>query len=303
MTETNKPSTDQPETPLWYAVDLEISPEVEELVTWALWEFGAAGIQTLEETRKKIVISASFETVPDLKQIRSEFEIAIQNASFDSADLRQITLREVPNEDWLKKWKEGYVPFPVGNRFLITPSWIEPDEDQIGDRIVIEIDPGMAFGTGTHETTQLCLRALETYWHGGTLLDVGTGTGVLAIAASKLHPRAEIHAFDVDANAIAIARENARINDIGQNLHFEVCDITRYQGQLFSVVVANLTIDILGPELARLEKVVDNGGVLIMSGILTQQVADLCLLMKHTSLSEHSIIEFGEWAMVAAKRI
>jgi ribosomal protein L11 methyltransferase len=292
----------QPATQCWYAVDLEIAPRAEEIITWNMWELGAAGIQTLAETRNQIVISATFETIPDLQQIKSALYAALDDVSFEQTDLGQITLREVVNEDWLKKWKEGYEPFPVGNRFLITPSWIKPDAELIQDRIVIEIDPGMAFGTGTHETTQLCLQAIEEYWQGGRLLDVGTGTGILAIGASKLYPDAEIYAFDVDANAITIARENARINNISKNLHFEVGDISRYDGQQFSVVVANLTIDILGPEISRLANVVDHGGSLIMSGILTQQVSDLRLLIEHAALVEISCETLGEWAMMAAKR-
>jgi len=293
---------DNAETSCWYAVDLEIAPPSEEIVTWALWEWGANGIQTLEETRNKIVLSASFETIPDLDQIRSQVIAALNGASFEATDLRQSTLREVPNEDWLKKWKEGYQPFAVGKRFLITPSWIKPDSDLIGDRIVIEIDPGMAFGTGTHETTQLCLEALEKYWHGGILLDVGTGTGILAIGAAKLYPDTEIYAFDVDANAVAIARENARINDASKNLHFDVCEIDRYKGQRFSVVLANLTIDILGPQLPRLANVVEEGGILIMSGILIQQISDLCSVMERAQLMELSRQTSGEWAMLATKR-
>src|SRR4029079_18467199 len=99
--------------------------------------------------------------------------------------------REVPDRDWLAEWKRGWQPVEVG-RFIIAPPWSEISVN----RIVIRIEPGMAFGTGTHETTRLCLKAIEKYFRGGSFLDVGTGTGILAMAAAKLFPEARIEAVD-----------------------------------------------------------------------------------------------------------
>ena len=95
-----------------------------------------------------------------------------------------MSLREVADEDWLGEWKKSWQPVAVGERFLIAPPWSVIDDAR--DRIVIRIEPGMAFGTGTHETTRLCLSAIEEYFAGESFLDVGTGTGILAIAAAKL---------------------------------------------------------------------------------------------------------------------
>src|SRR5258708_29342780 len=116
-----------------------------------------------------------------------------------------MTIRAVADEDWLGEWKKSWQPVEVGARFIIAPPWVEVSHEP--NRCVIRIEPGMAFGTGTHETTRLCLVAIEKYFAGGSFLDVGTGTGILAIAAAKLFPSARLEACDTDADAITIASE------------------------------------------------------------------------------------------------
>src|SRR5262249_6483413 len=134
--------------------------------------------------------------------------------------LRRVEAMTVADQDWLSEWKKGWEPILIGERLLISPSW-KLDKAKGTDRVVIQIDPGMAFGTGTHETTRGCLEMLEKYWPpasgSGRLLDVGTGTGILAIAAfkllsgkllsGKLHPESRVAAFDIDPEAIEVARE------------------------------------------------------------------------------------------------
>src|SRR6185369_11327170 len=122
----------------------------------------------------------------------------------------------------LEEWKRKWQPVHVG-RFIIAPPWSEISPTP--DKVVIRIEPGMAFGTGTHETTRLCLAALEKYSVGNSFLDVGTGTGILAIAAAKINPTARIHACETDAEAVAIAIENARINRVAERITFTVGSI------------------------------------------------------------------------------
>ena len=122
-----------------------------------------------------------------------------------------MNVREVAERDWLEEWKQNWQPVEIG-RFIIAPPWSNLDE--MHDRLIIRIEPGMAFGTGTHETTRLCLDAIQKHFAGGSFLDVGTGTGILAIAAAKLFPEAHIEACDTDETAIEIARENAAANGV-----------------------------------------------------------------------------------------
>ena len=286
----------------WFAVDLEIKPVTEELITWNLWETGAIGIETRAETRDRTELSAYFDILPNIQEIESSLRDALSSAGLPSSDLRSIALRVIVDEDWLRKWKEGYEPFPIGSRFLITPTWKKPLESEIEDRIIIELDPGMAFGTGTHETTQLCLEALETYWRGGNFLDVGTGTGILAIAAALMQQDSYIIAFDIDSNAISVARDNARLNHVDQKIEFDVGTISDYIDRHFDLVVANLTIDILELQLSEVSKATSSTGTLVMSGLLVEQIAQIRSVLSANGLVEITRRESGEWAMIACRK-
>src|SRR5258705_13674605 len=130
-----------------------------------------------------------------------------------------MSVRDIADHDWLAEWKKNWHPVEVG-RFLIAPPWSELPQSH--NRLIIRIEPGMAFGTGTHETTSLCLAAIDKYFAGGSFLDVGTGTGILAIAAAKLFPDSHIEACDTDPDAVAIASENARLNGVAERINFRV---------------------------------------------------------------------------------
>jgi ribosomal protein L11 methyltransferase len=151
----------------------------------------------------------------------------------------------------------------------------------------------MAFGTGTHETTRLCLVALEKYYAGGSFLDVGTGTGILAIAAAKLFPDAHVEACDTDAAAIEIARENARLNNVGESITFRVGTIEETTASA-DVVCANLTADVIVPLLPALLSV--TCGHLILSGILDTQAETVRAGLLECGVSEPcETMQDGEW--------
>src|SRR5205807_7485777 len=160
--------------------------------------------------------------------------------------LIEIVTREIADEDWLAEWKKHWQPVEVG-RFIIAPPWSEPSATAghpNAENIWIRINPGMAFGTGTHETTRLCLHAIEKYYSGGSFFDVGTGTGILAIAAAKLSASAQINACDTDAEAVAIAKENARLNNVEQRITFRVGTVDESIASA-DVVCANLTAPVI----------------------------------------------------------
>jgi ribosomal protein L11 methyltransferase len=166
----------------------------------------------------------------------------------------------------------------------------------------VQIDPGMAFGTGTHETTRGCLELLEKYWHGGALLDVGTGTGILAIAAVKLVPGARVVGFDVDPEAIDVALENAEINGVAEAVELEVNKLASFHGEAFDVVLANLTADVIVPLAADFPQVMSAAGTLIVSGILREQGDDVCAALDAQGFAAIEAKPDGEWITFALQR-
>lgn len=187
--------------------------------------------------------------------------------------------RELADEDWANAWKEHYKPFRLGRRIKIWPTWLprETDDDVRPDDLVLILDPGMAFGTGLHPTTQGCLRALEDIVQPGmSVLDAGTGSGILAIAAAKLGA-SEVAAFDTDSLAVRATQENAARNDVGDVIHAwrgelisVLAEVTR---ESWDVVVANILAPVI-IHLLKKEGLLDYvapGGRLILSGIITEQ--------------------------------
>jgi len=167
----------------------------------------------------------------------------------------------------------------------------------------------MAFGTGTHETTRLCLEALERYWNGGTLLDVGTGTGILAIAAALLHPGSCVTGIDIDPVAVSVARENVAINRVppdqiaileAQPKQFGGCGVDR---EAFDVVIANLTAEVIIDLAPDLIACLAPGGCLILSGILTELAPDVTATLLRSGFSILEQRESGEWSSVVASLV
>jgi ribosomal protein L11 methyltransferase len=200
-----------------------------------------------------------------------------------------MNLREVAQHDWLEEWKQNWQPVEIG-RFIIAPPWSRVDETH--DRLVIRIEPGMAFGTGTHETTRLCLDAIQKQFSGGSFLDVGTGTGILAIAAAKLSPQAHVEACDTDETAIAIARENAELNGVSEQINFRAGSIDETTASA-DLVGANLTADVISQMLPALVGV--TCGKLILSGILETQIEMVQASLHECGIDDFEMAQDGEW--------
>lgn len=268
----------------WYALDLTVEAAALEATAYALMEAGALGTETNEP-----IVSAYFDRLPNREHVRAELAEALCIYELPSSSVRDMQLREVLNRDWLNEWKKEWQPVEIG-RLIIAPPWSEIQPAQ--DRVVVRIEPGMAFGTGTHETTRLCLKAILRFFKGGSFLDVGTGTGILAIAAAKLFPDAQITACDTDASAIEIARENARLNKAEQ--------IDFREGSLADValsadfVCANLTADVITSMLPELLSA--TCGRLVLSGILdTQADAIIAQLPNQETSGNLVVLRDGEW--------
>ena len=284
---------------VWHALEVKIERRAQESVEYALMETGALGTEISDEKNgdesgEFLLVVAYFDAVPERETVRAALFEALAIYDLPSSSVREMSLREVADRDWLGEWKKSWQPVRVGERFLIAPPWSEINERE--ERIVIRIEPGMAFGTGTHETTRLCLAAIEKYFAGGSFLDVGTGTGILAIATAKLFAEARIEACDVDAEAVEIARENARLNDVAESVSFFIGSIDEATASA-NLVCANLTADVIAPLLPALTGV--TCGRLILSGILATQTEQILSRLQELGINAPTeVTTDGEWVAV-----
>ena len=273
----------------WYALDVDIEPEAGEAVEYALIEAGASGTET---TTDSIRVTGYFDKIPDREEIRVQLLDALRIYQLPTSSVRDMNVREVEQRDWLGEWKKNWQPVEVG-RFIISPPWTEIEDTD--NRCVIRIEPGMAFGTGTHETTRLCLAAMQSYYEGGSFLDVGTGTGILAIAAAACAPAAHVEACDTDTDAIRIARENAELNGVADRINFHVGSIDE-QTSSADFICANLTSDVIAKLLPTL--VALTCGRLVLSGILETQIEDIIGSLARLTITDVEITRDGEWVAI-----
>lgn len=280
----------------WHAFDVTLAAAAAtEAVEYALMEAGALGCETTDENNSTARVTAYFTEPPEREHVRACLDDALRLYDFPTSIVSDIKAREVENEDWLGEWKKSWQPVAVGKRFVIAPPW--SDVADALARIIIRIEPGMAFGTGTHETTRLCLAAIEKYFTGKSFLDVGTGTGILAIAAAKLHTHARIEACDTDAEAVAIARENARLNNVeSERIYFRVGTVDEVTASA-DCVCANLTADVIVKLMPLL--IGATCGRLILSGILDSQTETVLASLRERGVT-HSpeVLADGEWVAV-----
>ena len=215
----------------------------------------------------------------------------------------KIEISGINEDDWANSWKAYYKPIKIGEKIVIVPAW-EKYEEQSGE-IVVRMDPGMAFGTGSHETTRLVIGLLEKYIKGGErVLDVGCGSGILAICASKLG--AELcRAYDIDPVAVKVAREN--IKDSGQtNISCDQSDLLRGVDVAdggYDVICANIVADIIIRMTPDVEKYLNKGGVILASGIILERSEDVVdCFERHGFEIIERVVDNGWCALVVAKK-
>lgn len=283
----------------WWLVTFGVSRDVEETASALLFDLGSTGIVTLEETADSVKLGAYFHEPTNADDIKQAVEAEFARAGRLDA-LSCVSISAVPEQDWMQKWKEGFEAVEIGGGLVVAPSWKLPSKSD--GRVVIQIDPGMAFGTGTHATTRLCLEAIERYWHGGSLLDVGTGTGILAIAAALLAPGSRVVAIDVDPQAVEVARENLAINRVSSSIELREGQPRNLAGQQFSVIVANLTAEVIVDLLADLGRCLAPEGWMILSGILSELAEDVERALGVCGFKVTERREAGEWCALVAMR-
>ena len=203
-----------------------------------------------------------------------------------------IDMTDVQEDDWLNNWRKFFKPMPVGEKLLINPSWYE--DTDAGDRAVLNIDPGLAFGTGKHETTRLCLEALERYVKGGEeILDVGCGSGILGIASVLLGAKSAF-GVDIDETAVRTANENAVVNHVGEKFTAAAGDLVdKVQGK-YDIIVANIVADAIIALSASIKAFMKPDSVYIVSGIIDTRADDV----KNAVADSFDIVEeitLGGW--------
>jgi ribosomal protein L11 methyltransferase len=283
---------------IWHLLTLRILPEAEEFAGFLLFESGSTGLVTLGEGPEGLQLGAYFDSGANPEEIARDLEAGFARAGMSDA-LLSISPSEVEEQDWMQKWKEGFEAIDIGSRLVVAPSWKLP---RAGDRAIIQIDPGMAFGTGTHETTRLCLEAIEAHWAGGSMIDVGTGTGILAIAAALLAEDSRIVAIDIDPLAVEVARENLRINGVAERIEIHEGQPADFSSRPFNFVVANLTAEVIIALMDDLVACLQPRGLMILSGILTTLRPEVEAAAALAGLKIMERGEAGEWAMLVARR-
>ena len=280
----------------WQVIDAMVISDAREAAEYGLMEAGAIGTETTDEASGRLSVAAYFDSPESSKTAHESVLEALEIYGFDKTALLEFQTRAIADQDWLAEWKKHWRPVEVG-RFIIAPPWSEaPAPD---DHLLIRINPGMAFGTGTHETTRLCLKAIEKYYAGGSFLDVGTGTGILAIAAAKICQKPEregglpaITACDTDAEAIAIAKENADLNQVAEHINFRVGTIGE-ETPSADLVCANLTAPVIVELLPSLLGV--TCGRLVLSGILETQFEMVHARLLEQAATVNEIMQDNEW--------
>ncbi|MEA3363520.1 MAG: 50S ribosomal protein L11 methyltransferase [Thermodesulfobacteriota bacterium] len=274
----------------WIVIEIKVKGQFIDFVAAILLEYGCSGTVVEERNLDTFVvpdndldpsadynIKAYFDAVTESNLLIAKLQSALQEIPVLNDQDISITLGDaVRIEDWAEDWKQNFSAFHVGKKLVIRPSWEEylPQEGEV----VIEIDPGMAFGTGTHGTTQLCLEVIAERLNQPdppvNMLDVGTGSGILALGAAALGCR-DVVATDIDSAACAIARENVHKNSRGDQIDITEQSLEELPGQ-FDLIVAN----ILAEENIRLKDAfMDHlcpGGWLILSGILKEKESLVC---------------------------
>lgn len=224
----------------------------------------------------------------------------------------KVELAEVKEEDWATAWKAYYKPEKVTKSLVIKPTW-EPYEPSAGE-IILELDPGMAFGTGTHPTTVMCLKALEKYLTPGErVIDVGTGSGVLAIAAAKLGAK-KVLAVDLDETAVRVARENITQNhaeDKVTTLEGNLLDLIKggesdlgrkWNDNPPGVVVANIIATIIIRLVPDVAQILEPGKLFITSGIIQERLGEVLEAMAVGGFENVEVLQEGEWAAVVSRK-
>ena len=273
----------------WQELTIHVHRDAEEAVSNLMIETGSQGVAISDsadyvgqedrfgelypevEQSDMIAITAYYPDTVDIEEVKADLATHLADLTGFGLEIGQVILesQELAEEDWADNWKKYYEPARITHDLTIVPSWTDYEATP-GEKI-IKLDPGMAFGTGTHPTTKMSLFALEQVLRGGeTVIDVGTGSGVLSIASSLLGAK-EIYAYDLDDVAVRVAQENIALNPGMDNIQVAAGDLLRGVDLEADVIVANILADVLIHLTEDAYRLVKDQGYLIMSGIISEK--------------------------------
>jgi ribosomal protein L11 methyltransferase len=277
----------------WIEARVEGSGEPLEAVSNFAFEIGASG---LEETASGLrIFFPSGTSDPEIRQPLTDFIRSLRSMGQPVGD---PVFKPVPEEDWGRAWRENFKPIRIGSRIVVKPPW-EAWPAVSGD-LVIDISPKMAFGTGSHETTRLCLEMLERFMKPGlSVLDVGTGSGILAIAAAKLGA-SRADGVDIEEESAENAAENFRANGVEDRAAVRLGSLDEAAAEPYGLIVANIDRKTLAPMLPRFASHAGPGTILVLSGILAEEKQAISGLIAQTPFRLIESRELGEWVGFAA---
>lgn len=262
------------------------------------WDF--ADINVLEHKGKVAVVKAYFaeeDNIEDVLEYVNERLTELKEMGLDLGEAK-VEHEKMHEEDWANTWKQYYKPTKVGEKIVVKPIW-EEYEAKDGE-LVVDLDPGMAFGTGTHETTRMCIQSLEKYVkEDSTVFDVGCGSGILAIAAAKLGAKLAV-GVDLDPVAVESSIENVGYNKL-KNIEILHGNLVEVIDGKADIVVANILAEIICILTDDVKRVLKDGGVFITSGIIHDRVDMVCEKLEATGFEVMEKNRNGEWNCIVAK--
>ncbi|MBM7617800.1 ribosomal protein L11 methyltransferase [Weissella uvarum] len=308
----------------WQAITVSTQNESVEAVSNILMEAGAEGIQIddaadrdfyqpgdatvtvdwdqLPGVKEGAQVSGYFPSDVNVSELMDEIRARVQGLTAFGLDPHPGTVKQqaVQDEDWATEWQKYYHPVRLTRYLTVVPKW-EGYQPESADEHVITLDPGMAFGTGTHPTTRLMLQAEEFVFRGHErVLDVGTGSGVLSIAAKYLGAD-YVLGTDVDEVAVRSTQGNLDLNPVAKDVHVQVSDLLDdvHEGD-FDIVIANMLAEVLLPLIPQLKRVVKPGTQILLSGIYQDKLTAISTALQAESMLIDQVMQLGEWYGVIA---
>lgn len=309
----------------WIEVIVKTSMENEDYVSNILYEAGAEGLaiedpnDILELSKSQegwalvdsslikgeldeINIKAYFPESKDLEDIKRFIEDNIKKSPSTTEDgiYGEIIFNEINDDDWAESWKKYYKPQRIGDNIVIKPSW-ESYEEKPSD-LIIELDPGMAFGTGTHETTIMCTEALEDLIKpGDTVYDIGCGSGILSIVAAKLGAT-KVVGVDLDPTCVEVSNENIKINNVENKVEILQGNLLDVVEDKVHIIVSNIFAEIIVKMTGELKNYLFDDGIFIASGIILEKIDLVKDSLIENGLDILEVKTLGEWACIIAKK-
>ncbi len=308
----------------WYEINVKTSENAIDAVMNILVEAGANGVMILNPNDPDFTNQSEGKwDYYDPQNISLDFEGVLVTAYVDKEDIEQtvdaiqkkvevldsfgldkglgeITYKKVNSTDWENEWKKYFKPFRLGSHMVVKPTWEHFDAKE--DDVIIEIDPGNAFGSGTHETTSMCIEMVEKYLKpSDTVIDVGCGSGILGIAAGLLGAKA-VTGVDIDETAVYTARDNFKQNGLAEIAtvhHGNLIDVIEDKG---NIVVANIIAEIIVMLADDVEKVMADDAYFIASGIILDKVSLVEEKLLSLNFDILEVIRKGEWAVIVSKK-